>query len=85
MKLISLLNERSEVVVKTSIGETDQFQLGPNAKQGTVLGPILSTASIAECCVEQELGGASVGSAVVRALAFFDDLAGVNQATLDVY
>ena len=85
LKLISLLNEKSEVVVKTSVGETEKFELGSNAKQGTVLGPILSSASIAECCTEQKKGGATVGSAVVRSLAFVDDLAGVNQMHLDVH
>ena len=85
LKLISILNEKSEVVVKTSVGETESFELGPNAKQGTVLGPILSSASIAECCKEQKKGGATIGSAVVRSLAFVDDLAGVNQVQIDVH
>ena len=48
LKLISALNERSEETVKTSAGESESFKLGPNAKQGTVLGSILSSASIAE-------------------------------------
>ena len=85
LKLISILNEKSEVVVKTSVGETEMFELGPNAKQGTVLGPILSSASIAECCQEQKQGGVTIGSTVIRSLAYVDDLAGVNQVHLDVH
>ena len=85
LKLISILNAKSEVVVKTSIGETEMFELGPNTKQGTVLGPILSSASIAECCLDQKRGGATVGSAIVRSLAFVDDLAGVNHKVLDTH
>ena len=71
--------------MKTLAGETDEFTLGPNAKQGTVLGPILSSASIGECCDEMVVGGVSVGSAIIRSLAFVDDLLGMNQNTLDVH
>ena len=85
LKLISILNARSKVVVKTSIGETEMFKTGPNTKQGTVIGPILSSASIAECCVDQKSGGATVGSAPMRILAFVDDLAGVNHKVLDTH
>ena len=85
LKLISLLNEKSVAVVKTSLGETEKFVLGPNAKQGTVLGPILSSASIGECCEEMLDGGASIGSAIIRALAFVDDLLGMNHLSLDVH
>ena len=85
LKLISMLNEKSVAVVKTSAGETEEFILGPNAKQGTVLGPILSSASIGECCDEMLDGGVSVGSAIIRALAFVDDLLGMNHTSLDVH
>ena len=57
----------------------------PNAKQGTVLGPILSSASIAECCREQKSGGPTIGTVVIRSLAFVDDLAGLNHSIRDVH
>ena len=85
LQLISLLNEKSVAVMKTSAGETEEFIMGPNAKQGTVLGAILSSASIGECCDEIWDGGVSVGSAIIRALAFVDDLLGMNHKTLDVH
>ena len=85
LKLISILNEYSEAVVKTPLGKTESFVLGPNAKQGTVLGPILSSSSVAECCYEIQNGGAAVGSLVLRALAFVDDLAGLNHVISDVH
>ena len=85
LKMISLLNEKSEGTVKTVCGETDVIQLGPNAKQGTVLGPILSSSSIAECCNEQKRGGANLGSVVIRSLAYVDDLLGANHKVIDVH
>ena len=69
-KLISQMNIKSEAVVKTPEGETDSFQLGPNAKQGTVLGPVISSASIAECCDEQKDGGGIIGTSQVRSLSY---------------
>ena len=85
LKLISALNERSEGTVKTNGGESESFKLGPNAKQGTVLGPILSSASIAECCDEHKEGGAMIGSLSIRSLAYVDDLMGMNHAVRDVH
>ena len=85
LKLISLLNSRSVAVVKTSAGETEEFVLGPNTKQGTVLGPILSSASVAECCDELVSGGASIGELIIRILAFVDDLLGLNHNHKDVH
>ena len=71
--------------VKTAGGESESFSVGPNAKQGTVLGPILSSASIAECCDEQMWGGSVVGSLVIRSLGFVDDLTGLNGTVRDVH
>ena len=85
LKLISMLNTKSVASVKTSVGETDEFVLGPNTKQGTVLGPILSSASIAECCDEIVSGGASIGELILRILAFVDDLLGLNHHHKDVH
>ena len=85
LKMISILNEKSEGTVKTMCGETDVIHLGPNAKQGTVLGPILSSSSIAECCEEQKKGGANIGAVVLRSLAYVDDLLGANHKVGDVH
>ena len=85
LKLISAMNERSEGTVKTVAGESESFELGPKVKQGTVLGPILSSASIAECCDEQGEGGAVIGSLLIRLLAFVDDLLGLNHTVRDVH
>ena len=85
LKLISALNMGSEGTVKTAGGESKSFHLGPNAKQGTVLGPILSSTSIAECCDEQREGGATIGTVSVRSLAYVDDLLGLNDSIRDVH
>ena len=47
-------------------------------KQGTVLGPMLSSASIGECCTEQKNGGACVGTISITSLACADDLIGLS-------
>ena len=85
LTLISALNQSSVGTVKTAGGETESFTLGPNAKQGTVLGPILSSASIAECCDEQMWGGSVIGGLVIRSLGFVDDLTGLNDTVREVH
>ena len=85
LKLINALNEKSEGTVKTNAGESESFKLGPNVKQGTVLGSTISSASIAESCDEQKEGGAMIGSLSIRSLAYVDDLMGINHAIRDVH
>lgn len=64
----------AKTAVVTTPGETDSFQLGPNGKQGTVLGPVISSA-----------GGGIVGTSQVRSLAFVDDIAGLNHNIKDAH
>lgn len=85
LKLIYLLNAMSRGTVKTACGLSDRFDLGPNVKQGTVLGPVLASSSIAEACEEQSEGGAMVGTFPIRALAYVDDMTGLNSSIRDVH
>jgi hypothetical protein len=85
LKLISVLNNKSEAVVKTSLGETEKFYVGARVKQGTVLGPLLASSSIGECCSEHIEGGANIGTSSTRSMAFVDDLLDMNHNLNDVH
>ena len=77
--LIKELNKTADIVVKTPVGNTEEFTVNNIVKQGTVLGPLLCSASTAECCDEHSEGGASVGSCIVRSLAYVDDILDINE------
>ena len=53
-------------------------------KQGTVLGPICCSASIAEVDEEIGEGEVSVGNAVMKTLAHVDDILNMNKSIRDV-
>ena len=79
LALIEELNKTADIVVKTPVGNTEEFTINNIVKQGTVMGPLLCSASIAECCEEHTQGGASVWSCVVRSLAYVDDILDINE------
>ena len=79
LSFIKKLNETSDIVVKTPVGETTEFTIKNIVKQGTVLGPLLCSASTAECCSEHTTGGVSIGSTCIRSLAYVDDILDINQ------
>jgi hypothetical protein len=83
LPLIYNMNEESRVTVKTPLGNTNSFTIPKICKQGTVLIPPMCSASIAECCDEHRTGGASIGSLVIRSLAFMDDLMDLNTTVRD--
>ena len=73
------MNENSKIVVKTPVGNTEQFTVKNIVKQGTVLGPLLCSASTAECCEEHTTGGVRIGSISIKSLAYVDDIIDVSQ------
>ena len=77
--LIKELNKTADIVVKTPVGNTEEFTVNNIVKQGTVLGPLLCSASTAECCEEHTEGGVSIGSSAVRSLAYVDDILDINE------
>ena len=83
ISLIKELNKTADIVVKTPVGNTDEFTVRNIVKQGTVLGPLLCSASTAECCEEHTEGGVSVGSCAIRSLAYVDDILDVTEGEED--
>ena len=81
LAIIQKLNETSDIVVSTPVGNCREFTANNIVKQGTVLGPILCSASTAECCTEHRSGGVSIGSTVIRSLAYVDDIMDINEGT----
>ena len=80
---IKALNEKAEIVVKTAVGNTEEFKVHNIVKQGTVIGPLLCSASTAECCVEHGAGGANIGETNLKSLAYVDDIVDINETTED--
>ena len=76
--IIKDLNETAEIVVKTPVGNTTEFIVIKIVKQGTVIGPLLCSASTAECCVEHRSGGSSIGSTSIGSLAYVDDILDIS-------
>jgi hypothetical protein len=79
ISIIKDLNETAEIVVKTPVGNTTEFQVENIVKQGTVIGPILCSASTAECCLEHRSGGSSIGNTSIRSLAYVDDILDISE------
>ena len=77
--LIKKLNENSKIVVKTPVGNTEEFVVKNIVKQGTVLGPLLCSASTAECCEEHTTGGVRIGSTSIKSLAYVDDIVDLSE------
>ena len=84
LPLIYKMNEESEITVRTPLGETNTFTIPCVCKQGTVLIPPMCSASVAECCEEHTVGGASIGTLHIKSLAFMDDLLDLNTTVSDV-
>ena len=80
---VKALNENAEIVVKTAVGNTEEFKVHNIVKQGTVIGPLLCSASTAECCVEHSTGGSNIGTTNVKSLAYVDDILDINETTDD--
>ena len=73
------MNTTSDIIVKTPVGNTTNFTVKNIVKQGTVLGPLLCSASTAECCDEHVSGGMSIGSTSIRSLAYVDDILDIDE------
>ena len=76
LDLIYRLNQRAEIVVRTTFGDTDQFVVNNLVRQGTVLGPILSNCSLDQICKEGK--SYQNGNIQLKPLEFVDDIADPN-------
>ena len=81
LNLIHLIKKRSNIIVKTSFGDTYPFLAEEIVKQGTVLGPILSNCSLDDVCKEGK--GYQYGSVELKPLEFVDDIADPNRNKYD--
>ena len=85
VSILRRLNETCNIVVKTPVGMTDEFQVNSIVQQGSVSGGALCVASTAEI-VEEDLGkGFQIGEAILKALAFVDDIATLSKNSKDTY
>ena len=79
------LNKVSNIVVKTPLGPTENFQVPSIVKQGTVLGPTLCSASTAEYIEENKSGGLEIGGMSINSLVFVDDITNINTKIEEVH
>ena len=78
LPFIRKLNSQDEVSVKTPMGYADTLNIKSLVKQGTVIGPLLCSATIAEFCEEHGASGAVIGDTTIRSLAFVEDIININ-------
>ena len=80
--LISLLNEKCKVKVKTPVGDTERFELNMIEMQGTVLAPLKCSVqmdTLGRYCYKFNTGLYKYkGSCDVPPLGMIDDIAGVS-------
>ena len=85
VSILKKLNETCNIVVKTPAGVTEEFEMSSIVQQGSVSGGALCVASLAEI-LEEDLGkGFQIGAAILRALAFVDDIATLSKNHIDAY
>ena len=83
--IIQKLNETCNIIVKTPTGMTEEFQMKNIVQQGSISGGPLCVASTAEIA-EEDLGtGCMIGLAIIKALAFVDDIATLSCNHIDAY
>lgn len=83
--ILRKLNETCNIVVKTPVGMTDEFQMNSIVQQGSVSGGALCVASTAEIAQEDLGKGFQIGEAILKALAFVDDIATLSKNHKDTY
>ena len=85
VRIIKKLNETCNIVVKTPVGMTNEFQMNNIVQQGSISGAPLCVASTAEIADEDLGKGCQIGLAILKALAFVDDIATLNCNHTDTY
>ena len=76
--LIYKLNVNSRIKIKTPYGLSETINCPAIAKQGTVLGPDLCSASTAEASDEKNCGGFCIGEMITKIVTFVDDTVDIN-------
>ena len=67
------------ITVRIPFKNTEPFQINNIVKQGTVLGPVLNNCSLDDSCAEGQ--GYIMGTVVIKAVEFDDDMADLNSAS----
>ena len=85
VSILQRLNETCNIVVKTPVGTTEEFEMTSIVQQGSVSGGALCTASTAEIANEDLGKGYQIGTTILKALVFVDDIATLNNNHQDTY
>ena len=85
LTLIRNLNRQCNIVVKTPVGNTDEFTIHNIVQQGSVSGGVLCSASTSEVSDEILQGGTQIGTSALQVLVYVDDIATINNIISDVY
>ena len=85
VNIIKKLNETCNITVKTPVGMTEEFQMNDIVQQGSVSGGPLCVASTGEITQEDLGEGCQIGLAILKALAFVDDIATLSCNHGDAY
>ena len=85
VSILKTLNDTCNIVVKTPDGLTEEFKIPSIVQQGSVSGGALCVASLAEV-LQEDLGmGYQIGDAILKALAFVDDIATISRDHINAY
>jgi hypothetical protein len=85
VSILQKLNETCNIIVKTPVGMTEEFQMNNIVQQGSVSGGALCVASTGEIAKEDLGKGYQIGIAILKALAFVDDIATLSSNHKDAY
>ena len=85
LSLIRELNKQCNIIVKTPVGQTEEFTVNDIVQQGSVCGGVLCSASTGEIASEIETGGVQIGTAIIKVLTYVDDILTTNTFVEDVY
>ena len=85
VSILRKLNEKCNIVIKTPLGMTDEFEMESIVQQGSVSGSALCVASTSEIAKEDLGVGCQIGAAILKALAYIDDIATLSRDHLNAY
>ena len=85
VSILKKLNDTCNIKVKTPAGMTDEFEMNSIVQQGSVSGGALCVASTGEISQEDLGQGYQIGEAILKVLAFVDDIATLNKNHQETY
>ncbi len=85
LNTFEIINDTCNIIVKTPVGKTSEFQVRSIVQQGSVTGGVLCAASTGEITGENLGSGTQIGQCNIKALVFVDDIAGANNGVPSTY